>query len=234
MYLPGETASLECRLFARLTGDDYQQLLRRGWRRFGRCCFRPACPDCSQCRSLRIVLGQFSPSRSQRRSLQRNAQIRVVVQRPSVTAEHLRLYNSYHEDMSRRRGWPRQSITETAFRASFVEGDWSFAREFLYYDGDRLVGVGLADVVSDALSSVYFFHDPAWRARAPGVFSVMRQARYAQEQGLLYQYLGYWVAACPSMSYKSNYGPHEILAGLPADSEEPSWVAVNKKCMIEP
>jgi arginine-tRNA-protein transferase len=102
-------------------------------------------------------------------------------------------------------------------------GNWDFAREFLYFDQGRLVGVGLADMTPEALSSVYFFHDPAWRSQAPGVFSVLQQIAYAQQHGLRYLYLGYWVAESQSMAYKSQYRPHEILLRYPHDNEEPEW-----------
>jgi len=163
------------------------------------------------------------PSRSQRRTLQRNSQIRVVVQSPTVTMEHLRLYNAYHEDMHERRAWRRQSMTEESYAETFLAGDNGFAREFLYLDEDRLVGVGLVDMVADALSSVYFFHDPLWRSQALGVFSILHELQFAKEQGLRYQYLGYWISECQSMSYKAQYRPHEILQQYPADDEEPTW-----------
>ena len=86
------------------------------------------------------------------------------------------------------------------------------------------MGVGLADVTTTALSSVYFFHDPAWRPRAPGVFSILRQGAYARQQGLRYHYLGYWVPDSQSMAYKAQYRPHELLVGYPADTEEPRWI----------
>jgi arginyl-tRNA--protein-N-Asp/Glu arginylyltransferase len=223
-YLPGRTAALTYRLPTDLPPGRYDELLRRGWRRFGGEFFRSACPACGQCRSLRLLVSEFTPSRSQRRALRQNAQIRVVVQAPTVSATHLQLFNAYHVDMHRRKGWPFHRTDEGTYRRRFLRGEWAFAREFLYYEGDRLVGVGLADVTATALSSVYFFHDPAWRPRAPGVFSILRHAAYAREQGLRYHYLGYWVAGSPSMAYKAQYRPHELLLGYPADGEEPRWI----------
>lgn len=43
MYLPTETASLTYRIIRDLTPQQYNELLRRGWRRFGCEFFRPAC-----------------------------------------------------------------------------------------------------------------------------------------------------------------------------------------------
>jgi len=223
-YLPYEIASLDYRIAADMSAEGYHELLRRGWRRFGLDFFRPACARCVKCRSLRIDVQEFKPSSSQRRNLRRNAEIRVAVQAPTMTADHLRLYDAYHQDMHRRRGWPRQTRSESFYREMFLMGDGGFAREFLYFDRERLIGVALADVVSEALSSVYFFHDPGWRSRALGVFSILRQLQFAREQGLRRQYLGYWISECQSMSYKSQYRPHEILQRYPADDEEPTWI----------
>ena len=62
-YLPVETASLEYRIAADVTELEYGELLRRGWRRFGCDFFRPACPHCVKCRSLRIDVERFKPAK---------------------------------------------------------------------------------------------------------------------------------------------------------------------------
>jgi len=225
-YLPAATARLRYRVLRDVTAAQHEALLRRGWRRFGHEWFRPVCPACSACQSLRLPVAAFTPSRSQRRTLQRNRHIQVVVQAPTITEAHIHLYNAYHADMQQRRGWPRHSINPVTYFQQYIGAEWAFAREFLYYEHTRLVGVGLADVTPQAISSVYFFHDPAWRPLAPGVFSVLQQLAYAQRQGLQYHYLGYCIADCPSMAYKAQYRPHELLAWYPPDEIEPQWVAV--------
>ena len=104
-YLSLQRARMDFRLVASLSSARYEDLLARGWRRFGRTLFRPACPVCNACRSLRIVLPAFRASRSQRRCLRRNADVRVILQRPTLTSRHLEIYNDYHQDMHKCRGW---------------------------------------------------------------------------------------------------------------------------------
>jgi leucyl-tRNA---protein transferase len=222
-YIPTETASMAYRIIPELSPGAYQELLRRGWRRFGREFFRPNCPRCTKCRSLRIPVDRFRPTRSQRRTMKRNSELHFEVREPTVTAEHVTLYNRFHADMRVRRGWPAQTISAAEYRSVFATGGGGCAREFLYRDGDKLVGVALADLLPEALSSVYFFHDPEYRSRAPGVFSVLTQMEFARRSGLRHQYLGYWISECPSMAYKAQYGPHEILARYCGDEEEPVW-----------
>src|SRR5712691_7606981 len=105
-YLPTERASVAYRVLVDVTAAQHDALLARGWRRFGCEWFRPVCPACTACRSLRLPLDLFTPSRSQRRALRGNATIEVVVQAPTITGAHLHLYNAYHAAMHRQKGWP--------------------------------------------------------------------------------------------------------------------------------
>lgn len=225
-YLPSERARLHYRLYPYLDAARFAELLRRGWRRFGRVVFRPACQHCSQCRSLRVRVPEFQPSKSQRRALKRNSDVRLVVRPPQVSAEHVRLFNDYHADMQNRRGWPANPIDEDRYEDEFLGGRPAFGREFAYYRDDRLIGIGLVDVVAEAASSVYFYHDPAWRPLGPGTFSMLQELRFAAAAGLQHHYLGYWVSACPSMQYKATYRPHDLLTRYPDDDEEPDWEPV--------
>jgi hypothetical protein len=43
-------------------------------------------------------------------------------------------------------------------------------------------------------------------------------------QPVNFEYLGYWIPGSPSMDYKAQYRPHELLLGYPADTEEPHWI----------
>lgn len=222
-YLPAETASLEYRLPTGLTSLQWQELLRRGWRRHGMNIFRPACPHCTKCRSIRVEVNRFRATKSQRRAVNRNADVKVEVHPPSVSDEHVRLYNAYHADMHVRRGWPLRTTDETDYFASFLAGDWEFAWELRYLRDGRLIGVGLIDLVPQAISSIYFYHDPEWRPLAPGTFSVQKEIEAVGRLGGRHLYLGYWIAECPSMAYKCRFGPHELLERYVADDEEPQW-----------
>jgi arginine-tRNA-protein transferase len=225
-YLPHETASLVYRLTTRATAEECEALLERGWRRHGAFFFRPACPACVQCRSLRVPVAEFRPSKSQRRCWRRNADVRFELARPSVSREHLDLINRYHLDMHRRRGWPLRMWDESEYVSAFLVGDFDFAYELRYYQGSRLVGVGLIDVTPRCSSSAYFYHDPAWRPAAPGVYSMLVEIHMARRAGREFHYLGYWIEACGSMAYKSQYRPHELLMEQVDQRQTPRWQRV--------
>ncbi len=139
-YLRTEAASLEYRIVTDLGGDEYDDLLARGYRRFGHQLFRPSCPSCQECISLRMLVQEFTPSASQRRVLRKNAHIRVQQSPVNVTQQHVDLFNRFHRFMSRWRGWQRDEIAHQTYRQSFVLGGGDFARQWLYFDADRLVG----------------------------------------------------------------------------------------------
>lgn len=222
-YLPEERASLVYRLIEAPGSADYAGLLQRGWRRHGNRFFRPGCPNCTKCISLRVLVNQFSPSKSQRRNLRRNADVRLVVQRPTVSSAHIELFNAYHADMAERRGWPAEPVIADEYHEAFLNGRYSFEREFLYYRDDELIGVGLVDEVPDALSSVYFYHAPHWRSGGPGTFSILQEIDFARRTGRDHVYLGYWIRENASMRYKSGFRPHEILREPVPDDGCPEW-----------
>src|SRR5207253_563491 len=97
------------------------------------------------------------------------------------------------------------------------------AREMAYYDGERLVAIGLVDETPHALSSIYFFYHPDQRPLGLGIASVLFEVEYAHERGLDHVYLGYRVRGCPSTSYKSQFQPHDLLVERPAFDEPAAW-----------
>jgi arginine-tRNA-protein transferase len=222
-YLPEETASLEYRIVGPLTAARYAGLLRRGWRRHGRVVFRPRCPRCRLCRSLRVPVNEFRSSKSQRRTLKRNSGLDVQLCRTEVSDRHVELFNAYHADMSERRGWRPVSTTPEEYYASFLSGEYAFERELRYFAEGVLIGIGLVDIVPSGLSSIYFYHDPALRGSAVGVFSILTEIDVCRQLGIEFLYLGYWISRCPSMAYKADYRPHELLEEYVGDRDEPVW-----------
>jgi leucyl-tRNA---protein transferase len=222
-YLPEETASLEVRCVVDMTAQEYAALLARGYRRFGWQVFRPACPGCSKCRSVRVLVRDFSPNGSERRILRKNQNIRAELHPLFVSREHIELYNLYHRFMSEHRGWPMRRATQESYRFDFLSGAAGSGRQWLYFEGDRLVGVALMDEAPGAISLVYCFYHPGWRARSPGTFSILNQLLYAKASSLDYAYLGYWIDSSPSMSYKGRFHPREILKEYPPEGEAPVW-----------
>lgn len=211
-YLPDRVWSLRYDVVGDLTPAEYADRLLGGWRRFGRSLFRPECPACTACRSLRVDAAGFRPSDTQKRVWKLNAgDLRVSVGRPAVSAAKLTLYDKFHHSQARLKGWPEHGTGSAAdYLESFVDNPF-VTQEWCYHLGDELVGVGYVDHLPVGLSAIYFFHDPDHRRRSLGVFNVLAVIRAAADQRLPHAYLGYHIAGCRSSEYKAKYRPNETL-----------------------
>lgn len=155
---------------------------------------------------MRVRVSEFSPSRSQRRVLKRNADVEVRIGPPQADDEKHRLFSAYL-------GYQHDG-TMSDDRADFEQFLYhspTQTLEMTYHAAGRLVAVGIVDVCPTAISSVYFFFDPAESKRSLGVFGGLREIEECHRRGLPYWYLGYFVRDCRSMNYKASYGPHELL-----------------------
>lgn len=223
-YLPGQQSRMHYRLAMSLSPRRYEGLLERGWRRFGRTLFRPTCRRCSECRSIRIDLRNFQPTKSQRRLQRRMRQFDLSIVRPQLTQQHIDLYNLYHEDMHERRGWPFRETTPEDYYDSFVDGDFPFSREFQYRLDGELVAIGMVDVTDRLMSSIYFIYDPAIRKYSPGTLSALFEIETGRNSGQDFLHLGYFIRDCDSMNYKNRFAPHEFLEHYVGDKEPAVWL----------
>jgi arginine-tRNA-protein transferase len=211
-YLPEQEWRLEYEVVAAVTAAEYMGRMLQGWRRFGDMLFRPRCLRCSACRSLRVLVDQFRPDRSQRRCRKLNQDdTRVRIGVPAVTRAKLNLYDRYHAFQSEAKGWPVHPVRDAAsYVRSFVENPFP-TQEWCYYIGEQLVAVGYVDDLPGGLSAIYFFYDPAERHRSLGTFNVLSILDHARARRVPHVYLGYYVAGCPSMSYKTRFRPNQVL-----------------------
>lgn len=211
-YLPDQTWQLEYEFVRGLTPAEYMQRMREGWRRFGVALFRPRCPSCRACQSLRVLVDRFRPDRSQRRVRKVNERvIRRVVGVPSVSRLKLDLYDRFHARQHEARGWPEHARQDSrGYAQSFVLNPFP-TEEWCYYLGERLVAVGYVDRLPGGLSAMYCYYDPDERARSLGTWNVLSIIEAAAQRGLPHAYLGYYIAGCGSMEYKARFAPNEVL-----------------------
>ena len=208
-YLPDEVARLEYLQVERMAAGEYREWLRSGWRRFGHVLFRPACPSCRQCQSLRVPVASFEPHRTQRRIAKANAGVvTIAIGEPTTSPDTRALYEKFHWYQQGAKGWPSPDPdgVDVFVANPFATEEWRYS-----IDG-RLVAVGYVDVLSDGLSAIYFFYDPDERRRSLGTFNVLSIIESARRRGLQWAYLGYYVRGCRSLEYKALFRPNEVLS----------------------
>jgi arginyl-tRNA--protein-N-Asp/Glu arginylyltransferase len=226
-YLPSRQASLEVQVLLDVTAAELEAMLERGWRRFGPMYFRPACAGCGECISLRVPVASFSASKSQRRAARACASLGRVVGKPVVDAARLDLYARWHAMREDVRGWEPNPQTRERYAIEFAFAHPA-AREAAFYDGARLVGVGLFDETPHALSAAFFFYDPDYARLSLGTANVLSLIDDARATGREHVYLGYRVEGCASLSYKATFRPHELLKGRPSMREGPVWTPAER------
>jgi len=209
-YLPEQEAALEYSYAPWLTAQEYEDLMNRGYRKFGAMFFRPVCESCQECRPIRIPVDRFQPDRSQRRAWKRNADLRVELARPTVDGRRLDLYHRYHQAQSERKGWPETERDRREYEQSFVHNPVP-AVEITLWEEAALRAVVLTDVTPNVVSGVYHYHDPELAERSLGTYCMLQTLELARRLGKPYAYFGYYVRDCGSLAYKARFRPCELL-----------------------
>lgn len=206
-YLPGrKSVSAFANPYMDMDMETYNELIQFGFRRSGGYLYRPHCPSCNQCVSVRVPVGQFHLSRNDKRTLKINQDLHLRSVKGKFFEEHYELYRKYINQ--RHAGGSMENPSKTDFHR-FLICDWADTLFIEFREGKKLVAVAVTDITNSGLSAVYTFFDPEMRSRSLGHFAILKQIEYAQQQDLIYLYLGYWIKDCEKMSYKSRYTPAE-------------------------
>ncbi len=192
----------------------HNALSHAGFRRSQSIAYRPACPNCNACRSVRVLVREFELSRRWRRLCNRNADIVAKPAASEPSREQYRLLKTYLKARHDEGG-----MSEMTYRdyASMVADSPVQSLIFEYRLGKAqdapLVAAAITDVLRDGFSMVYSFFDPAYASRSLGSYMILEHISRAAEHGLPHVYLGYWVKDSPKMNYKRQFWPLEVLNG---------------------
>ncbi|MEH6725734.1 MAG: arginyltransferase [Hyphomicrobiales bacterium] len=219
-YLRGQE---ERKVFTHLGGERASELndilTQGGFRRSQNIAYRPACERCRACMSVRVVVSEFEPNKSMRRIMRKNTDLITQEKPAEASSEQYDLFRTYLDTRHSGGGMSDMSVLDYA---SMVEESEVETRifEFRTRDVDSgitgrsrkpLIAVALSDILSDGLSMVYSYFDPAESARSLGTYMILEHLERARRMGLPYLYLGYLVEGSPKMVYKSRFQPQELL-----------------------
>ncbi len=219
-YLPGR---LERKLFTHLTHDKpaalVDNLLKGGFRRSQNIAYMPYCEGCQACVSVRVLVDEFDMSRSFRRVLDSNQDLVARRLQATPTSEQYSLFRSYIDARHADGGMADMTVLDYAMMVEDSIID-TFVTEYRLKPSPhakaadkRLMGVALCDRLSDGISMVYSFYDPAAASRSLGTYMILEHLAYARQIGVPYLYLGYWIQGSQKMNYKKRFQPQEMLTG---------------------
>jgi arginine-tRNA-protein transferase len=215
-YLPGQQ---ERKIFTHLVGKRAASLndllTQTGFRRSQTIAYRPACESCRACVSVRVLVDDFRPNKSQRRAWRANADLVGTPIPPKPTNEHFALFRAYLDARHPEGGMADMSSLDFAM---MVE-DTHIDTQLIEYRAGSPNGQGVAplyavcltDRLADGLSLVYSFYAPHHPRRSLGGFVILDHIAKARALGLPHVYLGYWVEGSRKMGYKAAYLPQERL-----------------------
>ncbi len=203
--------------------EEHSTMLQRGWRRFGHMHFVPECKDCNECVTIRIDINKHKFTKSQKRVIAKHKNTNVYIQEPSLSIDHINLFDKYHSHMNEKKNWKYEPTSPDSYYQSYVAAANKYGKEILYFIDDKLVAVALCDMMKEGISSVYCYYDHDYEHLSLGKFSILAQMSIAKQTNTTYLYLGYWIKDHFSMGYKENYKPFDILTNRPILTEETIW-----------
>ena len=182
-------------------------LLKSGFRRSHYMAYFPACHHCQQCISLRVLVDDFKPSKSQKRILNKNRYLNEKIIRD--IGDDNACYQLFQQYINtRHQNSPMRAFDDNEFIA-FTAPQFN-QHLHCYYDDEILVGVIIADWFDGALSAIYSFFAPNYHHQSLGNYMILRLIEIAKDQDYHHVYLGYYIENAKNMAYKTNYKPYEL------------------------
>jgi arginine-tRNA-protein transferase len=214
-YIPARQARSQVATPTHLIhADIYGDLVSNGFRRSGIYTYRPYCDGCKACTACRVNIQHFKAKRYQQRAFNKHQDLVVQIGPLSYFEDHYQLYLDYQKQ--RHQGGGMDFDDEDQYKQFLLQSKVN-TRLIEFRDGPtasvpgKLRMISIIDIIQDGLSSVYTFFDTSVKNASYGTFAIMWQIAQAEELGLPYVYLGYYIQESPKMSYKANFEPLEVL-----------------------
>ncbi len=217
-YLAGRSARAQVAKPDHLINSSaYAELIKLGFRRSSTSIYRPACQACQACVSVRILVSQFQPNRTQRRIQRTHGNLRTILTPLRYDETHYLLYQRYQLARHNENGLSHEikQDSRTQYQAFLLQSQVTsqlvefHAPEIQDSSRSTLQMISVIDLLPDGLSAVYTFYEPEITRASFGTYSILWQIEQAKRLGLPYVYLGYWVRDSRKMAYKTNFSPLE-------------------------
>lgn len=191
-----------------VTPAQLDMLLADGWRHFGTHFFRYNLgmyeDEIRRVLPLRIRLGGFKFSKSQRRVLRRNSELDVKIQPIGITDETHDLFDRHK--LRFKHGVPN---TIYDFLSPDPANEPTKGLEVDVRRDGKLLAASFFDAGKTSVSSIYGVFDPTETSRSLGIFTMLKEIEYALETGKQYFYPGYAYESESFYDYKKRFSALE-------------------------
>jgi arginine-tRNA-protein transferase len=188
----------------RVAPEQLDTLLADGWRHFGTQFFRYSLgvhdAEIRRVIPLRVRLGDFSLSKSQRRVLRQNADLDVTIRPVEINDEASDLFQRHK--LRFKFGVP-DSLHD--FLSDDPANIPCEALEVAVHNHGKLVAASYFDVAATSLSAVYGMFDPDLPSRSLGIFTMLKEIEYATSNGKKLYYQGYAYEGESFYDYKKRF-----------------------------
>ncbi len=183
-------------------------LLANGWRHFGTHFVRYNIGfyenELRRVLPLRVRLVNFQISKSQRRILKKNQDLRVVFRPIEIAPEKDDLFERH----------------KTRFNHAIPDSLYDFlsskpaeipceALEVCVYEDKKLLAASFFDVGATAVSAVYAMFEPTEISRSLGIYTMLLTIDFAAENGKIFYYPGYAYEGNSFYDYKKRFSALE-------------------------
>ncbi len=179
-------------------------LLAGGWRNFGEHFFRYNLgfyeEEIRLVIPLRVRLADFTFSKSQRRILNKNRDLQIVIRPAAIDTEKHELFERHKSRF--KSGVPDSLYTFLSFDAA---NSPCKVLEFSVYKDAALLGVSFANFGTDSLSGIYAMFEPSENSRSLGILTMLLEIEFAIKNGKDFYYPGYAYQGNSFYDYKKRF-----------------------------
>ncbi len=155
---------------------------------------------------LRIRLDGFQLSKSQRKCLRRNADLRVLRRPLNILKRHEELF-----ELHARRFHYNRPVSIYGFFSTWSHAMPSTGVEFDVFEGNRHLASSFFHVGHRSMAGNYCIHDPEEAWRSLGTYTMLLEIEYARYLGKEFYYPGFVYDLPSEFDYKLNFHNLEAM-----------------------
>lgn len=154
----------------------------------------------------RIRLSQFELTKSLRRVLQRNSDLKTVIRPLRITPEKMKLHERHY--VVRYGEVPRKSLLESY---KYLKHQPSDVTELCIFKNNQLLACSIFEIGNRAIVTNQAFYAIGEAARSLGTLTILLEIQYARHHGMKFYYMGNYYTQNPNYQYKARFQGFELM-----------------------